>query len=235
MKNHLSPIRNAGKLAALILLLSLGSSAGFSQNNTLSMAYFNLPATAPFGSSDTAKFWIKNLDNAVFSGQLTINYATDTSFTPHVLDSFTVTINSNDSIYLTSYVTFDTSNFFNPGSNIVVVWSSGNGKFAADSLADTITLIPAGIHEDNFNVSFSIFPSPAKDHITINMNRSAEGKGVLQRIKITDVFGRIIIAEPFSDKEEQKINVEDLSAGVYFLELLYADRNRAVQKFVKAD
>ena len=236
MKNYHSTIRNAGRLAAFVLLLLLGSSAGFSQNNTLSTVYFNLPATAPFGSSDTAKYWIKNIDNATYSGSLTIHYISDTTLIPHVLDSFpSVTINANDSIYLSSVVIFDTSHYFNPGSNIVVVWSSGNGKLAADSLADTINLTVAGIHENNFNASFSIFPSPAKDDITIKVNRSAGPKGTLQRIKITDVFGRIMFVELVSDKERFKINVAHLPQGVYFLELLYSDRNRAMQKFVKVE
>ena len=89
--------------------------------------------------------------------------------------------------------------------------------------------------ENNLNASFSISPCPATDIIRIKMSQSALSKEMLRQIKITDVLGRTMQTEAFLGGEEQKINVEHLPPGLYFIELMYNDDKKAVQKFVRSD
>lgn len=235
MKNNLLPLKKGLIRSTVLFLFILSSSIARSQISTM---FVSLPDTAFMSSGDTALVIVENVDNQPYSGYINVYFSTDTiTFAPFMVCSIpSVSLNPNDTILTNCWISFD-STYFNSGSNIVVVWSSGNAKFAADTVWDSVYIVSqtAGIHENVLNSSFSIFPSLAKDIITIKLNRSKLPNDLIRKIKITDVFGRTIFVEPFADKEGQKINVEHLPHGLYFLELLYGDRKRAVQKFVKAD
>jgi hypothetical protein len=238
MKNHTTlVVKSAGKLFAFIFFLSVSAISGFSQNAIISTTFLQMPDSATSGSTDTVSVTIKNIDNASYTGYINIYYTTDTvTFSPLLLCSIpSVSLSSGDTISTSCTINFD-STYFQTGNRIVVVWSSGNGKFASDSLWDSVYISPqvAGIHEYDMNASFTIFPSPAKDVITIKTNKTTLSKDLIQSIKMTDVFGRTIYTEPFLG-ENQKINVTQLPPGIYFLELMDKDRKRATQKFVRAN
>ncbi len=223
------------KLLTLFLSVILYSSAVSAQSGTLSTTFLSLPDTSYLGMMDTGNIVVKNIDNAPYTGSINVNYSTDTvAF--NLAGFFTipnVTLNPGDSIISTINITFD-STFYNPGNNIVVVWSSGNAKFAADTIWDSVYLIgqTASIYENGLSPLLTIFPSPASDMIYIKSSLPKEG---LQQLKITDVFGRTVYTTSPSGNETQKISVAHLHPGLYFLEMMYANRKRAVQKFVKVD
>lgn len=223
------------KLLSLLLLALLYSNAGSSQSGTLSTTFLSLPDTSYLGFMDTGNIVVKNIDNAPFTGTINVNYSTDTvAF--NLAGFFTlpnVTLNPGDSIISTINITFD-STFYNPGNNIVVVWSSGSAKFAADTIWDTVYLIgqTAGIHDNELSPLLTIFPSPAKDLIHVKSNFPQQE---LQQLMITDVFGRKVFASTPSGNENIKVSVAHLPPGLYFLELMYANRQRAVQKFVRVE
>ena len=229
------PAKGLIKLSALFLFVTLLTSAVHAQ---ISTQYLILADTALMSSGDTTQVTIQNVGGQPYSGYINIYYSTDTvTFSPFMFCSIpAVSLNPHDTISTSCLISFD-STYFNPGSNIVVVWSSGNGKFAADTIWDSIYIVSqtAGVHENDLNNSFTIFPSPAKDLITLKLNKSKLPKPLIRKIKVTDVFGRSRYVEPFADKEDQKINVEHLPVGIYFLELLYANDKRVVQKFVRLD
>ncbi|TAL59907.1 MAG: T9SS type A sorting domain-containing protein [Bacteroidetes bacterium] len=197
------------------------------------------PDTAYWGDTASVIATITNTGSTTYSGYVNIYYTTDTiAFSPVQLcgiQSVTLAPNSSDSVQITCVITFD-STYFYQGDNIVVVWSSGNARTAADSVWTHVYLqTPAGVHENNPNASLMISPSPAKDFIQIKMKSVVPSNGMLQQIKITDVFGRTMYAAPFPDGEGQKINIKHLPAGIYFLELMYGNRKKSVQKFVRSD
>jgi hypothetical protein len=237
MKKHIYSFqKTASKLLAVSLLLFICSQTTFAQNNTLSTDTLILPSTGVLGGSGTATIRVRNLENAQYTGPIRFYCMIDSGTTPFILDSLSnVSLLPQGTASITTTISYN-SPVFHSGDNIVVVWSSGNGRFAADSIRDTINLTPSGIHENNLNASFTIFPSPAKDFITIKFNKSALSKDLLQSIKITDVFGRTMHTEPFTGGGEgQKINVRNLPSGSYFLELQYGNRKRAIQKFIRMD
>lgn len=239
MKTQLHPtLKGLSRSFFLFLFLTIGSAA-FSQNGTISTTFLSLPDTANLGdSATTVLVVVKNIDSVPYSGYINIYYSTDTvAFTPVQFCSLNnIALNAGDTVVASCTMDFAPA-YFNTGDNIVVVWSSGNGKFAADTLRDSVYLNPqgTGIHESDLSASFSIFPSPAKELIGITVHKSGLQKDLIQQIKIVDVFGRTVHAEAFQNAEGQKINVSHLTPGVYFLELLYSNRQRAVQKFVRGD
>jgi hypothetical protein len=127
------------------------------------------------------------------------------------------------------------STYFHSGGNIVVVWSSGNARTAADSIRAHVYLNPstAGVHETNMISAFKIYPSPTQDFINVEYSESI----VPVKIFIEDVSGRIINAiSPSRDSKNQiKINTSGLNAGIYFLDILLPDKQRVISKFVKEE
>lgn len=178
---------------------------------------------------------IKYLGITPYSGPLNIYYTTD-MVTVFLLDSIQQVnfVNQNDTIQIVSPILFDSLNGFIGGNNIVVVWSSGNAITPADSLWSPLHLkVMAGIHETNLSSSFTIYPTLAKDFITIEYLENI----FPNKIFITDVSGRIMkVVSPSSDsKNKIKINTSELTSGIYFLDILLPDRQRVVSKFVKTD
>ena len=82
---------------------------------------------------------------------------------------------------------------------------------------------------DNNSLSFNVYPSPAKDYITINIDRPEENCVV----SVLDNMGRSLISTKIGKSERQTtLNVSSLISGVYFIRL-YSNKNSYVQKFVK--
>lgn len=76
----------------------------------------------------------------------------------------------------------------------------------------------------SFSNSFSFFPNPVGDYLTINSSFN------LQSIHVLDVNGRMVLNE--FNIHPSRINVSQLETGVYFIRLQIND-NMSVQKFVK--
>lgn len=62
------------------------------------------------------------------------------------------------------------------------------------------------------DLQFSVFPNPANDYLTVSSNQN------ISEIKITDLFGRIILKKEVSDKE-MKVDIENFYSGQYIIEL----------------
>lgn len=78
-------------------------------------------------------------------------------------------------------------------------------------------------------LTFSVYPSPAKDNITISIDKPEEDCVV----SVLDNIGRSLISTKMSKSEKQTtLNVSSLTSGVYFIRL-YSNKNSYVQKFVK--
>lgn len=78
-------------------------------------------------------------------------------------------------------------------------------------------------------LTFSVYPSPAKDKITISIDVPEENCVV----SVLDNMGRSLISTKISKSEKQTtLNVSSLTSGVYFIRL-YSNKNSYVQKFVK--
>lgn len=79
-----------------------------------------------------------------------------------------------------------------------------------------------------FAENFSVFPNPASNVLNFSVKNSAQINGV----KILDLNGRIVKSSNFDAVSEAQINVSDLTAGVYFVDIA-SDQGKATSKFVK--
>lgn len=88
--------------------------------------------------------------------------------------------------------------------------------------------ITMGLNNDSFDKSISVFPTPAQSFITVY-----SGHLVLKSYEITDMLGRIVTGTTTNSAEAGTINIENLSANVYFLRLNFDNGKSVVKKIVK--
>lgn len=83
------------------------------------------------------------------------------------------------------------------------------------------------ISENPSQYEISIYPNPASDNLILNL------KGInVHRIEIFNCFGKSVMKDEISE-EKQKISINNLSSGVYFLKVFNANGIVAYKKFVK--
>ena len=205
----------------------------FGQFLGLSTQILYFPSQSCIGCTDTFTVQVKNLDSAAYTGFINISVSHDTiAFSVASLCSIPqITIAGFDSIQNTCNITFDSS-YFNTGNNIVVVWSSGNAKFPADTAKTNVLLNPAGIHETSNSLLFSINPSITNSFVQIELSKQ---EITLEKIRIFDIFGREISTIAVSKNERKsRVDVSNLPNGIYFLGVSSGNL-RNTQKFVKID
>ena len=216
-------------------IFSISLSSAFAQPGTMSTRALFFPDSSCIGSTDSVSVTVKNIDTALYSGSIYFWIATaQTNFSPIQFCFIQqVTLQPNDSVQQACTINFDTTNFIG-GNNIVVVWSSGTAKAPADSIHDSVYLCStgAGVHEAKLS-DFRIYPTLAKDFIMIESLENILPK----KIFITDVSGRILkIVSPSPENQNRiKVNVSELTSGIYFLDILLPNKQRVVSKFVKTD
>ncbi len=89
--------------------------------------------------------------------------------------------------------------------------------FNAPIVTNTVTDILAqtvGFNSLDKNNLIKIYPNPANDYFTI-----ATGTNMASTLTVSDVTGRILIRDQ-EIADNQKINIKDLNAGIYFLTLV---------------
>lgn len=95
---------------------------------------------------------------------------------------------------------------------------------------DNITLtatVPMSSNEF-FSNKFSTYPNPATSMISIVNSDNI----LVNEIFISDINGRIMLENKFSNVSEAQINVSQLNSGVYFINI-NTDAGKAVKKFIK--
>ncbi|MBI3500507.1 MAG: T9SS type A sorting domain-containing protein [Bacteroidetes bacterium] len=217
-----------------IFFFSLSSS--FAQQGTMSTQALVFPDSSYLGYSDsTISVIVKNLDTSVYSGSISIWIGTAYNGFSPVQFCFIqqVTLLPNDTVSTACNIIFDTTNFTG-GNNIVVVWSSGNAKTAADSIWTSVYLDSsgAGVHEILNSFSFSLHPSITSNYIHIEVYKQ---EITLEKIRILDIMGKEINSIALSQREKKNlVDVSNLQSGIYFLEVS-AGSFRSTRKFVKID
>ena len=95
------------------------------------------------------------------------------------------------------------------------------------SVDDVVITGTLGIN-DALASSFKTFPNPVNDIITISNTTNI----LLSDVRVTDINGRTVKTINANNVSEIQINVTDLSAGVYFLNI-NSDAGTAVKRIVK--
>lgn len=81
---------------------------------------------------------------------------------------------------------------------------------------------------ENAVTSFSVSPNPANDFITISNSENV----LVNAISITDLNGRVVKQNSFSDVTNVQVNVSDLASGVYIMNIT-SDKGSVTKKIIK--
>ena len=81
---------------------------------------------------------------------------------------------------------------------------------------------------DFISSKFSTYPNPASDVVTI----SSSNNTLFNEITITDLNGRIVKNNKVNNVSETVLNVSDLNAGIYFLNIT-SNAGKVLKKFLK--
>ncbi|WP_395062994.1 T9SS type A sorting domain-containing protein [Flavobacterium sp.] len=129
--------------------------------------------------------------------------------------------------YATLAITLDLTPYVGQANVMVRFQYVGND---ADSVSvdDVVVSGTLGLN-DVISSKFSTFPNPVKDIINL---RNAQATSV-SNITVTDINGRIIKNLEVDNLSEVQINVSELNAGIYFMNIT-SDSGKAVKKFIKS-
>lgn len=99
----------------------------------------------------------------------------------------------------------------------------------ADTLSvdDVVVNGTLGVNEV-LDTNFGVSPNPAKDIVTLTNT----GNNVVTSVSITDINGRTIKTIDANSNSNVQINVSDLNAGIYFMDI-NTEAGKAVKKFIK--
>ncbi|MFO7655541.1 MAG: T9SS type A sorting domain-containing protein [Bacteroidales bacterium] len=78
---------------------------------------------------------------------------------------------------------------------------------------------------ENALVSAAVYPNPAVNYLTVEMDN-------LNEVRILDITGKLILSK-VTNGNELSVNIRDLKAGVYIVYAIDSYNNTAVQKFIK--
>lgn len=86
-----------------------------------------------------------------------------------------------------------------------------------------------GVLEDDFLNEFKVYPNPAATHVTLNFGRIH----TTIDIAVYDALGRKITTQSYKNHEVVALNIQNLSKGIYHVEIHSSGTGYSVLKFIK--
>lgn len=123
--------------------------------------------------------------------------------------------------------TIDLSQF--AGQNIYIAWRNNNSDknlLSIDNVAITATATASTA--DFLASKLSVFPNPANDVVTITNNANL----LINAVQVNDINGRTVKAVKLDAVSEAQVNVSELNAGVYFMNIT-TNEGVSTKKIVK--
>lgn len=112
--------------------------------------------------------------------------------------------------------------------NAAAIFFDFNPPVITDTTLNTIG-IPQGIPGDTPKNSISVYPDPATTELFID----TKDFGPLSSLSVFSLTGNKVLTCKISTGTLQKININDLSTGMYFITLVNAKGEKASCKFIK--
>ena len=175
------------------------------------LAFWNTNAPGPGGTGIQDVIVSSSVDGVTFTpiaGSPAVFTQVMTPTTPAEMFTFTEVT--------ASYIRFDVLSNFD-GSNLV--------GFAEVAFSGTEAL---GVTDNDLLDAISLYPNPTRDIIYIDNTSNVD----LKNIAIYDMNGRLIKQVEVTNSNNQKINLSDLSSGVYMLHLSN-DQLSTVKRVIK--
>lgn len=145
----------------------------------------------------------------------------------------TTTVYSNTSLAVTAWTQITAT--FTPATTGVYHFAFNHvspapvGTVTQMSLALDTFAITSVLSNDEFKISkFAVYPNPASDVLTVQGSDNAS----LSSIQIVDLNGRQVFSNTYNNVTETKVNVSDLSAGMYLINIT-TDNKVITKKFLK--
>ncbi|MDI9257732.1 T9SS-dependent choice-of-anchor J family protein [Flavobacterium sedimenticola] len=91
-----------------------------------------------------------------------------------------------------------------------------------------VTTADLGVNEA-FARKFNTYPNPASNVVTVSNNYNI----LLTDVTVTDINGRVVKSMKVNNLAEVQVNVAELNAGVYFMNI-DTDSGKVVKKFIKS-
>ena len=76
---------------------------------------------------------------------------------------------------------------------------------------------------------FGFYPNPAKDYLTVTSNTAIHS---IKSIVIYDVLGKVVLTKQVSNTEAQTVNIAELNAGVYMIEITSNNNVKVMKKLM---
>lgn len=102
--------------------------------------------------------------------------------------------------------------------------------FYTSNPSNCLLSINVGINENNLSSQFSVYPNPANSAIYIYSEPFLNSKA---SVKIVDVLGKTVLQKQTDDLNHSVVNINELSSGVYFINVIFDNNKSIVKKFVK--
>ncbi|MCK6648959.1 MAG: T9SS type A sorting domain-containing protein [Bacteroidia bacterium] len=192
----------------------------------------NLVDTVTAGSSHSHTVYVKNTGNTVFNDSITIYTAVEDSLLGFsIVDVYNsnsiISLNPGDSAAFALTAVYNLSpTGYKTGVDIIVVWPFATNATITDSLTYSVYIIdPNGINELNIYTSLKVFPNPAKDYLLIDAIENRK----IKNIRLIDSKGCSLNIE----LNGSIINVENLSEGIYILDIELENNEHRYGKFIK--
>lgn len=221
-------------LCLFLVLLSVGGA--FAQAHLRVTNIINWPDTVYNGQILPVGATVENIGTATYQGPLQIILRTDSNVYSYIYYNQTTiwTILPGDTIsfFPPAGYLFDGS-VFRPGNNVVVVWPHSSQALTVDTATFTTFFInnqAQGIDDLTGIPGLSIYPNPAYDLAQII---SPEIR--LESVRIFSSKGQLIKQEDAGSVFTMRLQIQDLPAGLYLLEIIGSGIHRASFRLMKQD
>jgi hypothetical protein len=186
------------------------------------------PVTIPLGGSAKITFDLLVYGNSgsptTFTTDFLINiYNNNTAYTLIAQKTLTVTRGTWNQISLNIPEGLGQSYIYE-------LLQSDNPRVQSDFLVDNLKIIhtPALSSEDFSSTAFSLYPNPTTDVLNISNNNNLD----IKNISVTDINGRIVKTSNSNEIASAKIDLSDLTAGIYIMKI-ETDKGISTEKIIK--
>jgi hypothetical protein len=112
-----------------------------------------------------------------------------------------------------------------------IVANTSAATILIDNFVTRISATDTLLQNDSFDVAatnFSLFPNPTNDFVTISNSENIS----VNSISITDLNGRVVKQNTYSNGTNVQVNISDLSSGVYMMNIT-SDKGSVTKKIIK--
>lgn len=158
----------------------------------------------------------------VYTGTTYPNFQNKYFFTDYCDDKIRMVNTTTGAI--TTSAAFTGNNFVSFGEDV-----NGELYLAGITSGNIFKLIDSSLQTNSFEKdNFSIYPNPTQNDLFIKINNQT-----VKQVEVFDSLGKKVLTKSFTDNEEQKLSLVNLTSGMYFINIEAQDGVLYSTKFYK--